>query len=348
MYQYNFGKIFSMTTNIPYFEGLLHSFRSSGSAKENAAINFRFIVDNKLEIKTEGKPRINLMLYYDRDSNAVEFAYPWLRPIYARLVFGNDGKSYEFRFNKNYMRASNIAAEGWQIIDVFRSLLMISLMQSNTYMIHAGALKVGNEGILIPSFGNTGKTTTTWMLAKKGAEFLTDEFAILYPDGECLGFPCSSWLSPSLITEFGVKLSRREKLSLRLNEMRSKILTTRIAPGGIRLYPDKDFKLRDSIKINRIIFIQNGLDDARTVSEEEAVTMIKAIQSYELNWASNPFIIAESFFRPDLQIAKLSTKEDELIRDIMKSVKQNILVSSSSRQHFKKIETLLDRRVTGD
>jgi len=346
MYYYNFRRLFSLTTNISYFEGLLHSFRSHDDLNEDASVNFRFILDNKLDVKTKGKPQINLMLYCDRDSNAVEFRYPWFRSICAKLVFGGDGKSYEFRFNKNYMRSADIVAEGWQVIDVFRSLLMISLIRSNNYMIHAGALKIGDEGILIPSFGNTGKTTTTWMLAKRGAEFLTDEFAILYPDGECLGFPCSSWLSPNLVTEFGLKLSRKESLSLRLNEMKSKILTTKIAAGGIRVYPDRNFNLCDEAKINRIIFIQNGLDEVRTVSEEEAVSMIRAIQSYELNWASNPYIIAQSFFRPDLEIDKLSSREDDLIKRFVSNVGQSTLVSSSSRQHFKTIEAMLDKKRT--
>ncbi len=338
LHHYNFNGLFSLTTNVPYFEGLLHAFRND----QDANIKFQFILDDDLEVKTKGKPRINLMLYHDADSNAVDFYYPWLRPISARLIFGHPKSSYEFRFNKNYMRFSNFVAEGWEIIDVFRSLLMIGLIQSDNYMIHGAALRIGEEGVLIPSFGNTGKTTTSWLLARGGAEFLTDEFAIVNSDGECLGFPCSSLLSPSLVTEIGLKLSKTEMMSLRLNEFKSRILTTRFAPGGMKVYPDQHFKLCEKTQINRMIFIQNGIDHVQEVNEERAIAMLKAIQRYELNWSSNPYIIAQSFFQPNLDVAQLSSKEDDLIRNLVAKVKQCLLVSSSSAAHFTHIAEIMN------
>lgn len=317
---------------------MLHAFQNGREAK----VKFQFILDKDLEIKTKGKPRINLMLYQDENANAVEFYYPWLRPIYAKLIFGDDQAGYEFRFNKNYMRFSGVVAEGWEIIDVFRSLLMISLIRSDKYMIHGAALRIGDEGVLIPSFGNTGKTTTSWMLAKKGAEFLTDEFAILSSDCECLGFPCSSLLSSGLVTEFGLRLSKKENISLRSNELKSKILTTRLAPGGIKAQPDKHLKVCEKAKINRIIFIQNGIDSVQTLNERQAITMIKAIQSYELNWRSNPYIIAQSFFQPGFDTDSLASNEDVMIGKLVRTVEERLLVSSSFGLHFKQINDVMN------
>src|SRR6266571_6293126 len=155
MHTYNFHGLFSLSSNTSYFDGLLHSFRSDGEGK----IRLSFLLDTNLRIPTEGKPNVNLMLYHNAQDNSIEFSYPWIRPVVAKLVFSRDNSNYTFSFNKNYLRFSKIVAEGWELIDVFRSLLQISLLSTGMYMVHGAAISFGQEGVLIPSFGNTGKTT---------------------------------------------------------------------------------------------------------------------------------------------------------------------------------------------
>ncbi len=227
LYKYDFHDVFSLSTNTSYFEGLLHSFKSDKEGK----IRLQFLLDNKLRVSTKGKPNVNLMLYHNAQDNSIEFSYPWIAPVVAKLVFAENNSNYVFSFNSNYLRFSKIVAEGWELIDIFRSLLQISLMATGMYVIHAAAISFGEEGILVPSFGNTGKTTTAWMLAKRGAEFLTDEFAVLDLQGNCYGFPCSSLVSGQLVKAAELQLTRKQGVSLWLRELKSKMLSTRFAPG---------------------------------------------------------------------------------------------------------------------
>src|SRR6266581_8588337 len=233
--------MFSVTTNTKYFDGLFHGFRSPVNVKTSTA--FQFDLDNRLKISLKGKPAFNMMLGYDAQTDSVEFAYPWIRPVYARLTFGRDG--FQFTFNKNYLRFSRIVAEGWEVIDVFRSLLMVYLIKSGMYMAHSAAIKVGDEGILIPSFANTGKTTTAWMLCMRGAQFLTDELAVLDSRGNCLSLPCSSLLTSGLAKSLGLNLTRNQKLSMQIGRLKSKLFSVRFAAGGLRLYPEDFFKVCD-------------------------------------------------------------------------------------------------------
>ena len=343
MYKYNFHELFSLSTNTSYFEGLLHTFKSDKDGK----IRLQFLLDNNLRVSTQGKPNINMMLYHNAQDNSIEFSYPWIVPVVAKLVFADDYLSYTFSFNKNYLRFSKIVAEGWELIDVFRSLIQISLIKAGMYMVHGAAVSLGDEGILVPSFGNTGKTMTSWMLAKRGAEFLTDEFAILDSQGNCYGFPCSSLVSGPLVEAAELRLTRKQGLSLWLRELMSKVLSTRFAHGGIKLYPDQIFKTRDEAAITRIVFIQKGLDDIRTVDPDEVITLLTAVQDYEMNWRANPYIIAQSFFRPDFNSRGLSSNEAEIMRSIVSRAKAAYLVSSSNGSHFEFIEKIAKVQILG-
>ncbi len=184
------------------------------------------------------------------------------------------------------------------------------------------------------------KTSTAWMLAKRGAEFLTDEFAIVDSQLNCFSFPCSSLASSRLIKASGMRLTRVQSLSLRFRDLRSKILSTRFAPGGIRLYPDQVFKIRDKVLLRGIVFIQNGVDDCRRVSADEALTLLGAVQDYEVNWKSNPYILAQSFFRPEFTRTDLLLRERRILENLISGVTCSYLVSSSKGLHFQIIEKI--------
>jgi hypothetical protein len=333
-YSYNFHNFFSLTTNIDYFDGLLHSFKSTGIADTNTT--FRFVLDNKLKISLLNKPVFNMMLGYDAQTDSVDFAYPWIRPVCARLTFGKDG--FQFTFNKNYLRFSRIVAEGWEVIDVFRSLLMVSLIKSGMYMAHSAAVKLGDEGILIPSFANTGKTTTAWMLCKQGAQFLTDELAVLDSRGNCLSFPCSSLLTSGLAKSLGLNLTRTQKLSMQIGRLKSKLFSVRFIAGGLRLYPEDFFEVCDSVKIRKVAFIQNGVDDFRRLSVDEAIGRLMAIRNFELGWNSNPYLIAESFFNPSFDLEELLKTERAFVSSFLLGLEEIYLVSSSNGSHYKTLE----------
>jgi hypothetical protein len=340
-YKYNFNDIFTLETNILYFEGMFHSFKEvKNNNNENfrqsssiAPFRFEFFLDKKLEIDTSGKEKVNLMFYYNREDGSIEFRYPWFRPISARLEFLNQG--FRFTFNKNYLRFSNVVAEGWELIDVFRSVLLSFLVRNKKYMLHAAAVRLGDRGILLPAWGNTGKTSTSWMLAKNGGEFLTDEFAVIDSTvGICYGFPCSSLVSGATAKRFGIKFTLKERASLLFSDTKSKIVSSRFAPGGIKIYPDRLFKCADKAKITELAIIENGPDSFKSIGKHEAFLKIKSIQDYEFGWKSNPFLLAKSFFS-GYDLNSLGAIENTLLENFLDSLEEINIVSSRSGEHFK-------------
>jgi len=294
------------------------------------------MLDNELKVSLKGKPSFNIMLGYDAQTDSVEFAYPWIRPVYARLIFGPAG--FVFSCNKNYLRFSRIVAEGWDLIDVFRSAVMVSLIQFGKYMTHGAAIKLNDEGILIPSFANTGKTTAAWMLSRRGAKYLTDELAVLDSHGTCFSLPCSSLLTSKLIQSLGLNLTKRQRVSLLFNDLKSRLLSVRFVAGGLRLHPEVFFEVCDDVKIAKAMFVQNGIDEFRKLTIDEATARFMAIRSYELGWDSNPYLIAESFFNPGFDLEDLRRKERAFVASFLSGLKGTYLVSSSSHSHYKVLE----------
>jgi hypothetical protein len=339
MYVNDFYGIFSLETNIPYFDGMFHAFRSNDPRSK---LRIRFFLDEKLRISTVSKEKVNIMLHYNPSDNSVEFDYPWFRPICAKLISQNELQTYTFLFNKNYFRLSNIVAEGWELIDVLRSILVVSLLRNGLYMVHAAAVKIGDRGVLIPAFGNTGKTTTAWMLANRGAEFLTDEFAIIDSDGNCYGFPCSSLLSPSSVKALGIRIGRGQSLSLTLNQFKSRVLSSRFAPGGIKLNPDSIFKISSKAPISLVAILQNGIDQVDRIGKSQVIEKIKAIQDYEFGWKTNPYVLAQRFFNPGFDIDSLLSEEEAFLKCLVEKVEDLHLVSSDSGKHYLTIEKLVE------
>ena len=335
---YNFHGLFSLDTNTRYFEGLLHSFRTT--SKSHARFNLEFSVDQNLKISTKAKPKVNLMLYWNDDDNSVEFSYPWLAPVRAKLCFGKGESSHIFVCNKNYLRFAEFVGEGWELIDIFRSLLQLSLIESGFCMVHGAVVCIRNDGFLIPSFGNTGKTSTSWMIAKRGGEFLTDELAIIDSHCNCLSFPTDSILSKQLVRATGIRLGRKHRVSLLCRDVKSKLLSTRYAAGGVKVYPESLFRIRERATITRITFIQNGVDSCSNLDCQEALIRLVAIQDYELNWRANPWIIARTFFCPQFNPLDFSAKEERIFQSIVSQVKGSYVVSSSTGAHFATIENI--------
>ncbi len=340
LYRYDVHGFFSLTANIPYFESLLHAFRNNDGGDPSNS-DFSFILDPTLKISTANKPRINIMLYHDPSDNSIEFYYPWLRPIYAKLGTIDGGKRYAFRFNKSYLRSSQLAGGGWRLQSIYRSLLQLHLIRKRMFILHGGAVKIGDHGVIIPAVENTGKTTTTWMLAKRGAEFLTDEHVIIDGEERSYGIPTSSAITPATARAVGLKLSPRDRIALAFNHFKGKVLTVHLSPGGMEVYPDKLFKICNSIKVNSIAVIQNGTDSVREMTIDETLTKIRTIQAIEFPWRVNPFILAQSFFNPNFDANTLAVQEDQLLTSFVSKVPHLYLVSSSSREHYKAIEKLV-------
>ncbi|MFZ9015668.1 MAG: hypothetical protein ACO23O_01590 [Ilumatobacteraceae bacterium] len=66
--------------------------------------------------------------------------------------------------------------------------LTIALHATDSIFIHAGAVAIGGTAILLPGRSHVGKSTLVAALVRAGADYLSDEYARIAPDGSVLPY----------------------------------------------------------------------------------------------------------------------------------------------------------------
>lgn len=67
--------------------------------------------------------------------------------------------------------------------------LFVAERAHGAVFVHAGCVAVGDRAMLLPGRTQSGKTSLTMALVEAGAEYYSDEFAILAPDGTVTPYP---------------------------------------------------------------------------------------------------------------------------------------------------------------
>lgn len=72
---------------------------------------------------------------------------------------------------------------------VLEPLLRVRALLSGQVFVHASAVAVDAQAVLLPAWGNTGKTNLMLELAEAGAVVISDDWTVLLPDGGVAGYP---------------------------------------------------------------------------------------------------------------------------------------------------------------
>jgi hypothetical protein len=130
----------------------------------------------------------------------------------------------------------------WQgFHEVVRPLLQIATLRHGAITVHGAAVQVGQEGLLICGWAETGKTETALALAEEGARFISDKWAIIDSGVNIHAFPVSvgirDWVLEYLPRlRAHLRASRRARLLVSRTAGRSVPLVARTAAtpiGGV-------------------------------------------------------------------------------------------------------------------
>lgn len=105
-------------------------------------------------------------------------------------------KKYKLRL----LRQDNhiIMASERDLLPFVMPVIQWLLLEKQHCFVHGAAIAVNGQGILLPGWGGTGKTSAIICLLKEtpNSSFLGDDYAILGADGELLSFPKSFFIFP--------------------------------------------------------------------------------------------------------------------------------------------------------
>ena len=93
---------------------------------------------------------------------------------------------------------------GFPMHDIVRSFVRtavaVAAIRTEAVVVHASAVVINGRAVLIGGWSESGKTEIALALAESGAEFLSDKWTIMRPDGSVCPFPASvgirRWVLP--------------------------------------------------------------------------------------------------------------------------------------------------------
>lgn len=97
-------------------------------------------------------------------------------------------------------------APGFPMHDIVRShvrtAVAVAALRTEAVVVHASAVAINGRAVLIGGWSESGKTEIALALAEAGAEFISDKWTIVLPDGTVCPFPASvgirRWVLPYL------------------------------------------------------------------------------------------------------------------------------------------------------
>jgi hypothetical protein len=88
------------------------------------------------------------------------------------------------------------------VLSHVRVAVAIAALRTEAVVVHASAVAINGQAILIGGWSESGKTEIALALAEAGAEFISDKWTIVRPDGSVCPFPASvgirRWVLPYL------------------------------------------------------------------------------------------------------------------------------------------------------
>jgi hypothetical protein len=98
-----------------------------------------------------------------------------------------DRKSYRIMLNDGLLLDDSLESMFGSLPSLLRQYLAAEAR--DVVFVHAGAVAYKGRGIVIPGKSFSGKTTLVTALVKAGAEYYSDEYAVIRPDGALLPYP---------------------------------------------------------------------------------------------------------------------------------------------------------------
>lgn len=198
-------------------------------------------------------------------------------------------------------------------------LIQLKLVEQGYSFIHAGSFTVGDEAILIPAMGSTGKTYTSLSLVNGDDRlFMGDDLAIVGEDGSVFSYPGKIGTGPYVLQNDDVpELNFEPTLSARL----AKIPLISVIFGQYPwLYKSKNTELpsrliADEAEVGAVYLITGGTSDkAVPISSSEAVSR-GLIQHFDTHGMFQNFILNYCAFFQDYDL----TEVVERMREILES-----------------------------
>ena len=178
MKNYNIYNILKIKTNIDFFSSFLEVNKLKSPDLEIIKEDFNFD-------KNKSKEYYRFPIKYYSGDKKLYIEFKPKKTLLKILIENLEGKT------KIYIKESgmfkpfhNVIFPGWpSIANLIIFLLQIKFLQKKHVLIHSATLIKNGNGIILPSWPSTGKSTTCYNLMKNNFDILGDEICIFSEKG---------------------------------------------------------------------------------------------------------------------------------------------------------------------
>lgn len=205
----------------------------------------------------------------------------------------------EFFEEKLNFKSLNAPFRLFDLKDIFKLLLQIKLLQKDYTLIHSAFLEKDGEGVLLPAWQATGKSTTSYHLRKHGFKVLDDEVSIVSPDS---------------------KIYKVFKIGSRTDSKGNRT-------------PFELSKSPKTMNLNKIFFLSRGQRKIEEIDSKRTINMIISSTNYEFQGFLPRSIFLSycfsSLFPPDL----IESRTREILKEAFKNKKCFLVYGDRNNFH---------------
>jgi hypothetical protein len=242
-----------------------------------------------------------------------------------------DGKSTGLWANKTFRLSFFL----WlRLLSIAWSVIRLKLLQKDRVLVHAACLSHSDKGVLLPAYGNTGKTLTT-LLATRDHEwdYLSDDIALVDSGSHAYCFPTRLTLESLRSAGICVDVSPSSRIRALFNSVLRSVpmLSLHVFPELV-LYDTQEIlqsKIKTSTDLKLVVFLQRGPDGWHQIDRSTALSKLMAINSAE--FGGTPEILSTySYFNPSLNLSSAARTEATIMSDMLQRTNCYVLTARSA------------------
>jgi hypothetical protein len=236
---------------------------------------------------------------------------------------------------KNLLGETKVYLTKWFNVfigEYLTNILHTKFIQKNKTLLHCAAVCNGDDALLLSGFGGCGKSSLTYLLLKRGYDYIGDDHVVLSKDGRVYTFPTGMGIDYNAINKLKIDVGVRKKVEAKIRSLLPFVYSS----VDINPIPYHSAKVKSIILLERL---DSKSEEWLPVDISVAINKLQKTTSTwsEQTWGN--LVHAYSYTDDDFDLIKEAEKERNILSSALNSANAYLLRFSS----FKLAEQLISR-----
>ena len=335
-------ELLSLTTNVDcLFHFILGPFMYKFFSRGKTKLNFSYIV--KKDIKKP--PELNTKLEYfwgTSGDKRIYYEHPFLGRIKLKMLVEKQGNNFNFLVNPFYYKYIKfIVGRVWTSGLYLQDAAALSLSSIGFTIMHGACVAKEGQGVLIFGSPESGKSSTTFSLSKKGYKLLCDDCLVLdsnnvYATSSRMPLEYFSRTKNGWRQKYSNFISKIPVIGLVLS-----YFVSQPSPALDSFHKVLDNnRLVEKAKIKKIFILEKGENEVKKITPKEALRNILILNRLQSFYYNDAFLQALFYFNPEIDINCITRNEEEIASSIVNQADCYLLQANDPRKYIEYLDKI--------